>query len=376
MGSGTSTGFAITYPANCLDVDRFQTLIDAATTAERRDPASAQGLARQAIALWRGEPYGALPDDLVASDERHRLWEQHRRARQIEATADLHLGRSANAIEPLRTLLVDDEGNELLRSALSLALYRCGSTDRAAEECTRGIHIAHSLGLEAVGFQVLQTQILNRDPALDWVTPAPITPHDLPREIADFTGRSALLADLTSKITVTEGQPPILNLFGPAGVGKTAFALRLAHSVADKFDGSLFLQMRAHAASPKSRTNALAEVLARVGAAQPSGGTTEDELAAALRSAFAERRLVAVFDDVGSTEDAMTLLPGAGKSLILITSRAPLAPLHGVLSVPIDRLSEEEAGRLLLRFVDAARATREAERFADLVRMCGASHSH
>src|SRR5262249_11592091 len=66
----------------------------------------------------------------------------------------------------------------------------------------------------------------------------PPVPGRLPPVPGGFLGRGRELA-LLSRLAAP-GQPPPLVITGPAGVGKTALAVRFAHTVASAFHGGQF----------------------------------------------------------------------------------------------------------------------------------------
>ena len=61
------------------------------------------------------------------------------------------------------------------------------------------------------------------------------TPSELPRAIADFTGRSKELADLGRRLGKRIRGAKIISIDGKAGVGKSALAIRLAHQLVPRF---------------------------------------------------------------------------------------------------------------------------------------------
>jgi hypothetical protein len=69
----------------------------------------------------------------------------------------------------------------------------------------------------------------------------------LPREIASFIGRQQELAQLAAAAAGAGGVVGIHAIDGMAGVGKTAFAVRTAHQLADRFPGGqIFLPLHGH----------------------------------------------------------------------------------------------------------------------------------
>ncbi len=65
------------------------------------------------------------------------------------------------------------------------------------------------------------------------------------------------------------------------------------------------------------------------------------------------------------------LLPGAGGSLVLVTSRSVLPGLEVNERISLDILSEDEAGAMLARLTGAARAAAHPEAVAEVAGLCG-----
>ena len=75
--------------------------------------------------------------------------------------------------------------------------------------------------------------------------PVAVVPRQLP-PAADLVGRGDLAAEV-SWLLRRESRPaaPVVVISGAAGIGKTALALRAAHSSSDRYpDGQLYLEMR------------------------------------------------------------------------------------------------------------------------------------
>jgi DNA replication protein DnaC len=79
--------------------------------------------------------------------------------------------------------------------------------------------------------------------------PAQPTPHRLPTDIGDFTGRKDYIAQIEAILTLGK----IVTISGIPGVGKSALAIRVAHRLKDRFpdaqihvnlDGHLFTTIR------------------------------------------------------------------------------------------------------------------------------------
>ena len=180
----------------------------------------------------------------------------------------------------------------------------------------------------------------------------PAATRTLPRDIASFTGRQPELAELAEATAGAGGVVSIHAIGGMVGVGKTAFAVHAAHWLADRFPGGqIFLPLHAHTPGrqPVDPADALASLLLTIGV--PAGQIPADlEARTGLwRDRLAGRRLLLVLDDAASSEQVRPLLPGAGSSLVLVTSRRRLTALDDAQTISLDALPPGEAAGLLVR---------------------------
>ncbi|WP_330316692.1 SAV_2336 N-terminal domain-related protein [Streptomyces platensis] len=203
----------------------------------------------------------------------------------------------------------------------------------------------------------------------------------LPPAPEPFAGRAEHLSRLAAGLTGgTSDAPPCRFLHGPAGAGKTALALRVAHEVADHFpDGQLFLDLRGSAAEAEDRvtaTGALEALLRALGVPADRIPPWRDGRAALYRSLLAERRVLVVLDDAADADasdadasEAVVLAPllpgrtgkpGGRGGAVLATGRGrpPLPPLAE--AVELAALTPAEAQELFtdpgpptLRWLDA-----------------------
>lgn len=201
--------------------------------------------------------------------------------------------------------------------------------------------------------------------------------NDLPRDVPDFTGREAQLAAVLA--AVDSGRAVAVD--GMAGVGKTCLAVHAAHRLtADYPDAQLYLDLHGFTEGrrPLDHDRALRTLLAALDVPSekvPQDGGVE-QLSACWRAELAGRRAVLVLDNAADADQVRPLLPGAGPSVALITSRNRLLGLDDVPPVSLDVLTEQESARLLARASGdpggpEGRLARDPEATAEVLRLCG-----
>ncbi|GAB3810848.1 helix-turn-helix domain-containing protein [Kribbella italica] len=162
--------------------------------------------------------------------------------------------------------------------------------------------------------------------------------ESLPADLEDFVGRADTLAQLTGVLSGAGRQfgTVIAVVSGMGGVGKTALAVRAAHSLAAAFpDGQIYLNLRAHSGGePVDPLEALTRVLRALGTPAARIPADVSTASARLRSLVADRKLLLVLDDARSAEQIQPLLPGVGESVVLVTSRTRLLALAGARQFP------------------------------------------
>ncbi|MGW7270767.1 tetratricopeptide repeat protein [Streptomyces sp. NPDC054864] len=200
--------------------------------------------------------------------------------------------------------------------------------------------------------------------------------NDLPRDVPDFTGREAQLAAVLAAVESHR----VVAVDGMAGVGKTCLAIHAAHRLAADYpDAQLYVDLHGftEGREPLDPDSALRMLLGALDVPSekvPREGI--EQLAACWRSELADRRVVVVIDNAADADQVRPLLPGAGPSVALITSRNRLIGLDEVPPVSLDVLSPRESAELLARASgDPAgpegRLARDPESAAEVLRLCG-----
>ncbi|MEU2164518.1 BTAD domain-containing putative transcriptional regulator [Streptomyces sp. NPDC019208] len=372
---------------------------------------------RAALDLWRGDPLTGLydPEDGTPAMVR-RLRESWLLLLEWRYDAFLQLGRPDGLGPELTALTAQYPLREAFHRQLMLVLHRTGRQAEALaayQSLRRGL--VEELGIEpGPTVQQAHREILRgpwtpggapvppgarpprggRTPADaseaatsppaegspdgEPVPPAGSSPRpaQLPPAPAHFTGRQALVADLRAVLTRPgRDRPAVAVLSGMAGVGKSALALHVAHSLREDFpDGQLHLHL--HGATPGmtplAPCQSLTALLLDLGVAPRAIPESPDAAAALLRSTLAPTRTLLVLDDAASAAQVRPLLPAGAGCAVVVTSRSPLTALDGAARFALTPLSPPESAALLRavsgRDGAGADGTDDMDRLAEL---CG-----
>lgn len=187
--------------------------------------------------------------------------------------------------------------------------------------------------------------------------PMPHVEDALPPTAAEFTGREEELASLLAALA-PEGAPrtpvPVTAVAGLGGVGKTALAVRAAHTSRERGwfpAGALFVDCHGYDETPAGPEQLLEALLRALGVAAAHVPSTLDERAALYRSILAERartggRVLIVVDNASHPGQVRPLLPGHPAHRVLVTSRDTL-PQLGAHLLHLDILRPEVARDVL-----------------------------
>ena len=198
----------------------------------------------------------------------------------------------------------------------------------------------------------------------------------LPRDVASFTGRRAELDRLAGGLDslADGGVVGICAIGGMAGVGKTAFAVHVAHRLADAFpDGQFYLPLHAHTRGqrPVDPADALSSLLLTAGLPAALIPPGLEARAARWRDHVAGKKILLLLDDAASHEQVRPLLPGTGGSLVLLTSRRRLAALDDAAVISLDTLAPQEAAALLTRLAGRLGLQPGDVAVGEITRLCG-----
>src|SRR5256885_4666249 len=174
-----------------LDVQRFERLVEEATDELAGEaPLVAEAKLLEALELWRGPPLADFSFDSFAQPAIARMDELRLAATELLIAAQLELGRHAEVIGRLGTLVADYPYRERLLEQLMLALYRSG---RQADALAAYQHarraLVDELGIEpGADLRQLEAKILRQDPSLDLPAAPVAVPHLTRAEPASTAG--------------------------------------------------------------------------------------------------------------------------------------------------------------------------------------------
>jgi DNA-binding SARP family transcriptional activator/Tfp pilus assembly protein PilF len=374
-------GYRLHAPAGTVDAQRFRDLVEAAAAAG--DLTERDRLLGEALGLWRGPVLG----NAVAAGLRYRLCAEledlRLRATEELMATGLALGRHRELAPELARLCAEYPVRQRLVALRMLALHRDGRTPEAldAYRQARG-RLARELGQEpGPDLQRLHTAILRGEPVAepepvpgdDESRPASVTPSQLPAAQATFIGRTGHLRRLNRLLS---GRGPVATIAGPAGIGKTSFAVYWAHGVRHRFpDGQLFVNLRGFgpteaAMAPSAAIRSFLGALGVTADRMPPDLLAQVEL---YRSLLADKRMLVVLDNARDPEQVRPLLPDAAGCLTVVTSRTRLTGLTATGAaepLALDLLPVQEARHMLAARLGEDRVHAEPAAVDDIVASC------
>jgi DNA-binding SARP family transcriptional activator len=337
-----------------LDALLFAELVAGGRRAGHTDgPAAAAAVLSDALDLWRGPMLEGLCDVASIRREKERLTGRFLSAFEDWAEAELATGNAFGVVERVCEVASQHPFRERLRGVQMTALYLCERRTEALsvfDELRQSL--ARELGLEpSARLGQLYRSLLTgeRMPAAVGIR-APRIPAraSLPPDLPDFTGRTEQVRELSDALS-RSGRVAVLT--GPAGAGKTAIAVHVAHLLADRFPGGqLFVPLYPDDGTQPAASAALASAMQAAGLPGPRPAGVR-EAAAAWRAWLLEHRILLVLDDVGDQAAVQALLPVAGGSAAVLTGRSRRAALDVSRRIEVPSFSVPEAVELLARIV-------------------------
>lgn len=227
------------------------------------------------------------------------------------------------------------------------------------------LHFHHSMG--AKGWGDRQLEIRKRLPLLGANFPSL---HQLPADIAHFTGRSAELEKaiaILQRAAQREGTPTLLTVLGAAGAGKSAFAIHVAHRIKPHLpDIQLYINLRGTENHPLAPQEVLIRWLSALGAVHSLASVNLVEQRSIYQLMLSGRRVLLVLDNARDAAQVQPLLPDSPTCAVIVTGRQPLN-LPGA-TLELESLPPSEALELLQKVGDVPF---ERDAAKQLIALCG-----
>jgi tetratricopeptide (TPR) repeat protein len=203
------------------------------------------------------------------------------------------------------------------------------------------------------------------------------SPHRLPTDIGDFTGRKDYIAQIEEILNLGK----IVAIAGIPGVGKSALAIRVAHRLKDRYPDAQ-LHVNLYGQTPESaletKTVLIRFLNALTGRDESQLATDLDGLVDQYRSTLADKQALIILDNARDEAQIRDLLPSSPNCAVVVTSRSRLTGLPGAgsidlapMTVGIDRVLGE--AELLFQAIlqDDKRVEAELPAAREIVKLCG-----
>jgi DNA-binding SARP family transcriptional activator/WD40 repeat protein len=209
-----------------VDACRLERLVaEAAREADAKRP---EGAAREALALFRGEPLIDIAHEPFAGPEIRRLEELRLTAAELAIDAELAAGEDHRIIAEVDALLAENPLREHLHAQRMLALYRTGRQAEALEAYREARRtLVDEVGIEpSPELRALHAAILRQEPARVVERERPELPPELDAAAGPpLIGRDQELRRLRVHWRRGHG---LITVAGDFGMGKTRLAAELA----------------------------------------------------------------------------------------------------------------------------------------------------
>ncbi|MGA4850159.1 NB-ARC domain-containing protein [Streptomyces sp. G5(2025)] len=191
--------------------------------------------------------------------------------------------------------------------------------------------------------------------------------------MGDFVGRERELDQLETFLGADRPSTGmrVVEVHGPPGVGKSAFAVRAAHRLRPRFpDGQLFIDLSAVGEGSQQLVDVLSACLTACGIqrrAQPAG---LDELSRLFRTWTADRRVLVVVDDALTASQIRAVLPGGSGCAVIATNRYRADSLSTGRKIVLPALSPEESLQLYDRVAGERSRQEDPTAVQELMGIC------
>jgi tetratricopeptide (TPR) repeat protein len=196
-----------------------------------------------------------------------------------------------------------------------------------------------------------------------------VVPRQLPEDPSHFVGREAELQTVIAGLLGGDSKAPIAAINEMGGVGKSAFAIKAARTLAPKVpDGQIYVELGGVSERPLSALDAIAAVL-RAFDREAAALANEQDAIGDYRRALEGKQVLVLLDNA---KDAGVVAPlvqhRAPGCLLIVTSRGAM-PFPDITRILLEELQPDEAIRLVRDLLGPERAG--PDELAVLAERCG-----
>jgi tetratricopeptide (TPR) repeat protein/transcriptional regulator with XRE-family HTH domain len=201
-------------------------------------------------------------------------------------------------------------------------------------------------------------------------------PFDIPPSPSHFTGRAADAAHVIEAILSAQDprRAAVVLIHGMPGIGKTALAVHVAHTVRTRFPGGcLFVDFGQRLSEPLA-DGLHARMLRRLGVSGDATPTEPDEAHALYLSLLYRRPVLVIADGVSSAAQVRALQAASSACAVIATARGWLDALDDCHRVRLGPLTGDDAASLfaaVAREPDGLTETCPTAALAQITGACG-----
>ncbi len=336
-------GYRLDLTADDLDLLAFQRASTAAAEARNRSDGDAEiDALRQALRYFRDAlPLQGVPGRSAQSYGRE-LQQRRKRAAIRLCELLVPLRRHAELLDELVTLFRFHATDRSVCEFLMRAQHHSGHSGDAldtynshAEALQAELGSSPAPELRTLMYDIASGKDVDgaHDPQAEVPSRVVAVPRQLPMDEPDLMGRAEQVEVACTRLTAQRRTPAVIVVTGPAGIGKTALAVHIAHLVREEYpDGQVFVELRGTDADPARPAEVLAQILRAFGTTQVPESL--EERRSSLRTLLSTRRVLLVLDDASTERQLRDLLPGGAGCAVIITARNRLPGLPGAQHLP------------------------------------------
>lgn len=358
-----------------IDYHQFRELVTLARTHIRDgDHERVVDYAGQALALWRGRPLDDLSSEPAEAWRTALVRDEWLPANVLVLEALLANRAFDQALARLNELQVSHGGDVGLAKLRMSALHGMG---RSSEATTYYFRVRHRLlndgDDQGAGHVRQHHELLRATPVTQAPRNLPSPPRRLPRDVAEFVGRTGLLAELEDATKSSDDAGGLVILDGMPGVGKTALAVHWGHHARNRFpDGALFASLNGFSGGyAVSQSTVVDDFLTALGH-PPDDRLSLRAKEVLLSRLLRDRRCLVILDNVRNTAHVQGMVDLLSDSMIIVTSRQRLTTLSaatGARRIHVEPMPDSEATDLLTARLGRQQVDHDVR--ARLVRPCG-----